>query len=84
MVDSEEVLVMVIADEVMLRLEPQFEQWSKDLWHLYVMKGNVSGEHSFLCDSVLVFVYKAHFFPYLLPQPRRAILGGNQWAGLLF
>jgi hypothetical protein len=48
MVDSEE--VMVIADEVMLRLEPQFEQWSKDLWHLYVMKGNVSGEHCFLCE----------------------------------
>jgi hypothetical protein len=30
--------------------------------------------------SVLVCVYKAqaHFFPYILPQPRRAILGGNQ------
>jgi hypothetical protein len=36
------------------------------------------GGMSFGGFSVLVCVYKAHFFSYILPQPRRAILGGNQ------
>jgi hypothetical protein len=48
LVDTEK--IMGIADEVMLQLEPQIEQWAKDLWHLYVMKGNVAGEHSLLCE----------------------------------
>jgi hypothetical protein len=42
--------VMDIADEVMLRLEPQIEQWHKDQWHLYVMKGNVAAAHCLLCE----------------------------------
>jgi hypothetical protein len=41
----------------------------------FVDHGNSAVEDS--C-SVLVCVYKAHFPPYILPQPRRAILGGNQ------
>jgi hypothetical protein len=48
LVDTEK--IMGIADEPMLRLEPQIEQWAKDLWHLYVMKGNVAGVHSLLCE----------------------------------